>query len=257
MNIPLPLSVAIIAKNEERNIKRCLASLGGIASEIILVYNDCTDKTVEIAEGFGAKCYEKWSGFIDQKNFALSKCARKWILCIDADEALSQELRESILEFIAGGDEYSQVRGACFNRCTFFLGRWVKHGDWYPDRKLGLVLKGAACWGGINPHAKLKLSNSTNKVLLKGDLEHYSFYGIKNLTEKSLTYADDFISQEKINPTKKNGLFIAVLRAVWRFIRCYFLRFGFMDGSVGFIVAFSIAHETLMRHSRLWEATKP
>lgn len=254
MEKSLQLSVSIIAKNEEIGLRRALESLDGIAEEIIVVHNDCTDRTVQVALEFGAKCYEKkWSGFIDQKNFALSKCTQKWILCIDADEALSEELRRSIQEFIVGNDAGSKVSGVCFNRCSFFLGKWIKHGDWYPDRKLGLVQKGTACWVGINPHAKLELINSTSKVLLKGDLEHYSFIGIKNLTEKSIAYADVFISQEKTNSTRKNALGIAVLRATWRFIRCYFLRLGFMDGSVGFIIAFSIAHETLLKHGGKWE----
>jgi glycosyltransferase involved in cell wall biosynthesis len=255
MNLPLPLSVAIIAKNEERNIKRCLASLGGIASEIILVYNDCTDKTVEIAEGFGAKCFEnKWCGYIEQKNFALLKCTQDWVLCLDADEAISQKLLESIVDFISKNEE--GFKGASFNRCTYFLGKWIRHGDWYPDKKCRIVRRGFAYWEGINPHDKLVLSEKGRISYLKGDLHHFSFDSLRDFSGKTLKYSDLYIQNMRTSNSRVPRLIHAVFRACWRFFRSYFIRFGFMDGSAGFIVAFLIAHETLMRHSRLWEARK-
>lgn len=255
MNLPLPLSVAIIAKNEERNIKRCLASLGGIANEIILVYNDCTDKTVEIAKSFGAECFEnEWCGHIEQKNYALHKCTQDWVLFLDADEAISQQLLESIVEFISKNKE--GIKGASFNRCTYFLGKWIRHGDWYPDKKLRVTRRGFSHWEGINPHDKLVLSEKGRIFHLKGDLQHFSFDSLRDFSEKTLHYSDIFIQNMKNTEGKAPRLINAVFRSCWRFIRCYFFRFGFMDGSVGFIIAFSIAQETLIRHSRHWETRK-
>lgn len=255
MNLPLPLSVAIIAKNEERNIKRCLASLGGLASEIILVYNDCTDKTVEIAKSFGAKCFEnEWCGHIEQKNFALLKCTQDWVLCLDADEAISQKLLESIVDFISKNEE--GINGASFNRCTHFLGQWIRHGDWYPDKKLRVIRRGFSHWEGINPHDKLVLSEKGRTFHLKGDLEHFSFDSLREFSEKTLHYSDIYIQNMRKTNSTTPRLIHAVFRACWRFFRSYFLRFGFMDGSAGFIVAFLIANETLTRHCRLWEARK-
>ena len=255
MNLLLPLSVAVIAKNEERNIKRCLASLGGLASEIILVYNDCTDKTVEIAKSFGAKCFEnEWCGHIEQKNFALLKCTQDWVLCIDADEAISQKLLESIVDFISKNEE--GINGASFNRCTHFLGQWIRHGDWYPDKKLRVIRRGFAFWEGINPHDKLVLSDKGRTLHIKGDLQHFSFYSLRDLSENTLHYSDIFIQNMRNTERKAPRLINVVFRACWRFIRCYFIRFGFMDGAVGFIVAFAVANDSLLRHTRTWELHK-
>ncbi len=256
MNIPLPLSVAIIAKNEERNIKRCLTSLSGIASEIVLVYNDCTDKTVEIAQSYGAKCFNnEWRGHIEQKNFALLKCTQEWILCLDADEAISPKLLESIREFIIN-IENNGINGASFNRCTYFLGKWIRHGDWYPDKKCRIVRRGFAHWIGINPHDKLVLCKKGKTSHLKGDLQHFSFDNLRDLCQNTLHYSDIYIQNMRNTESKVPRLINAVFRACWRFLRCYFLRLGFMDGAVGFIVAFAVANDTLIRHSRVWELRK-
>jgi glycosyltransferase involved in cell wall biosynthesis len=248
VNSQLPLSVSIIAKNEANNLRRCLSSLHGIASEIVVVHNDCTDTTVEVAKSFGAKCFDHdWRGHVEQKNIALSKCSNQWILCLDADEALSDRLRDSIVGFLEN-TELSDVNNAVkFNRCSFFLGKWIKHGDWYPDTKVRLVKKNKATWGGINPHDKLSLKNNEHIFKLDGDLEHYSFVGIRDLTQKSIRYSDLFVNY---NADKTFSPGVAVLRALWRFFRCYLLRLGFLDGSVGFIIAFSIAQETLLKHGR-------
>jgi glycosyltransferase involved in cell wall biosynthesis len=250
---PLPLSVAIIAKNEERKIKRCLGSLRDIASEIILVYNDCTDKTVEVAESFGAKCFEnKWCGHIEQKNFALNKCTYSWILCIDADEALSRKLKISIKNFIKNEEKNQQYDGALFNRCSFFLGKWIRHGDWYPDKKIRIVRNGKASWYGKNPHDKIILNDKGKSKLLKGDLLHYSYNNLREIPIKAIAFSDLYIANTK-NAGFQNLFISSVLRPFWRFFRSYILRLGFLDGSAGFVIALSIAYETMLRHGRLWE----
>lgn len=251
MNEPLPLSISIIAKNEAKSLSRCLESVSDLAVEIVVVHNDCTDSTLEVAKSFGAKCFEyDWHGHVEQKNLALSKCTSEWILCLDADEALSDKLKASIVRFIQSNKLYCKYDAAKFNRCSFFMGKWIKHGDWYPDTKLRLIKKGKASWAGINPHDKLSLTDKGRSFKLKGDLEHYSFSGIRDLSQKSLNYSDIFVSQKKYKTHILNSTRVAVLRAIWRFFRCYFLRFGFLDGSVGFIIAFSIAQETLLKHVR-------
>lgn len=248
MNSQLPLSVSIIAKNEANNLRRCLSSLGGIASEIIVVHNDCTDTTVEVAKSFGAKCFEHdWRGHVEQKNIALSKCSNQWILCLDADEALSDKLRDSIGRFIGSAELCGKYHAVKFSRRSFFLGKWINHGDWYPDMKVRLVKKSKATWGGINPHDKLIAKDKRRVFKLDGDLEHYSFAGIRDLTQKSIRYSDIFV-KHKADKTFSPG--VAVFRALWRFFRCYLFRLGFLDGSVGFIIAFSVAQETLLKHGR-------
>ena len=246
------LNVAIIAKNEEENLTRCLSSLDGLSCEIILVYNDCTDNTVHIANHFGATCVEhSWSGYIEQKNFALSCCKQEWILSLDADEALSGELKDSITKFMASDAEKSKFNGASFNRCSYFLGKWIKHGDWYPDTKIRLSRRGSAKWVGNNPHDKLRLDGLC--AFLKGDLHHYSYRTLRCITEKTLLYSDIFLKTHSINSQIKASRTSIVLRPLWRFFRCYFLRLGLLDGYAGFVIAFSTSYEAMLRHGRLWE----
>ncbi|MBT4667237.1 MAG: glycosyltransferase family 2 protein [Opitutae bacterium] len=254
MKDPLPLSVSIIAKNEAENLKRCLESLQGIAKEIILVHNDCTDKTVETGKSFGAKCVENaWQGYIEQKNFALSKCSEDWILSLDADEALSEKLKDSIQAFLRQEKTSENYDGALFCRCSFFLGRWIRHGDWYPDKKVRLVRKGKARWVGTNPHDKMKINGKGACKLLKGDLLHYSYGSLREIPSKAIKYSDLYL-ENQCPPAKPPSLVISgVARPLWRFFRAYVLRFGILDGAAGFIIAFSTAYETMIRHGRQWE----
>ncbi|MDR2436205.1 MAG: glycosyltransferase family 2 protein, partial [Puniceicoccales bacterium] len=183
----LPLSVAVIASNEERNIGRCLRSINDLASEIIVVVNDCHDKTVEIAKSFSAKIYEKpWHGFSYQKNLALEYTSQPWILCLDADEAVDDELHESIVSFIRINDHaYS---GAYFSRRTFFMNCWIKHGDWAPDYNTRLFRKKHGLWSKDRVHEKLNVSGHLKK--LEGHLLHYSFASIESYMKKNMKYAE-------------------------------------------------------------------
>ena len=151
----------------------CLNSVKEIADEIVLVHNDNKDSTVKIAKSYGVKCFEfDWHGHRDQKNISLSKTTNKWVLCLDADEALSRELTVSISEVLKS-EKLNEFDGYYFNRCSFFLGRWIRHGDWYPDRKLRLVKKSEAEWRGASEHDKLFVNGKVKN--LKGDLLHYSY----------------------------------------------------------------------------------
>ena len=248
---PLPLSVSVIASNEEANLERCLRSVDGLAKEIILVHNDCKDRTVEIAESFGAHCFEEtWRGHRDQKNLALDKTSHPWSLCLDADEELSVPLRTSLRTFLENASENAAFDGAYFSRLSFFLGRWIKHGDWYPDHNLRLVRRERGRWSGSREHDKMKVEGRTKK--LSGDLLHYSFPSIRSYLEKTNYYADVFL-QRQLDAGKSWRLRDAALRPFWRFFRTYVLRRGFLDGFPGFFLAFATAFSTLVRHSRLYE----
>ena len=251
MSTKLPLSISVVAKNEERNLQRCLKSIGEIAREIVLIHNDCTDGTVQVAESFEARCIEhSWEGFVEQKNFALSQCSQEWILCLDADESLSDELRESIINFLSLPNKDISCSGASFNRCSYFLGKWIKHGDWYPDKKVRLLRKGKAIWAGENPHGILKLDGRSTS--LRGDLQHFSYECLRQIPEKALHYSDVFLQTHGTNSAKASCL-AAFARPLWRFLRAYILRLGFLDGYAGFFIAFSTAYETMLKHGRLWE----
>jgi len=253
MNNKIPsveLSVSLIASNEEKNIGRCLDSVRSIADEIVVVHNDCSDKTVEIAERYGAKCFEqKWLGHRDQKNVSLEKATKSWVLCIDADEVVSSELKKSIEKILADENPYD-YNGYYFNRCTFFLGRWIKHGDWYPDRKLRLVKKSESEWRGTSEHDKLFVNGKVKH--LDGDLLHYSYPSMKTFVSK-IVYFSDFYLERQIEERGGFKLSNVMFRPIWRFFRAYFLRFGFLDGFPGFFIAVATAFSTFFKHSRIFE----
>ena len=247
----LPLSISVIAKNEATNLRRCLKSLVGLPQEIIVVHNDCTDETVKVAQEFGATCIEQdWLGYRDQKNFSLNQCTMEWILSLDADEALSEQLKKSIETFISSPQLNEQINGASFNRCSFFMGKWIRHGDWYPDKKIRLVRNGHGKWVGGSLHESLDVEGKTR--YLKGDLQHYSYDSIRSFPEKAIKFSDIFLDS-KVSSGARMHPHDAWLRPIWRFFRAYVLRFGFLDGYAGFFIAFSTAYETMLRHGRLWE----
>jgi glycosyltransferase involved in cell wall biosynthesis len=239
------LSVSIIAKNEEKNLRRCLNSLGGIASEIVLVYNDCSDDTLLVGKEFNAKCYEEeWCGYKNQKNLAIKKCSYEWILCLDADEALSIELRNNITNFLSDPCS-SDYNGASFNRCSYFMGKWIRHGEWYPDRKSRLFRAKLGAWSGGDLHEHLAIDGEIHH--LAGDLLHYSYNSILDFPGKMSLYANAF-AQQKMNEGTTVSKMNLLTRPVWRFLRAYILRFGFLDGIPGFVIAMCNSYECLLKY---------
>jgi glycosyltransferase involved in cell wall biosynthesis len=154
----LPISVIMIVSNEAHNIYRSLGSIYGWVEEIVVVFNDCTDGTDRIArETFGARTYEHpWHGFRDQKRIAFDYAQQEWILGLDADEEVSIQLKGSIFNFF-DSQACQQYQGAYFARKTWFLGRWITHGDWYPDHQIRLVQKAFSHYGGTLAHDKIMI----------------------------------------------------------------------------------------------------
>jgi len=248
--MPFPLSLSIVSRNEEANIGRCLASASGLAAEIVVVDSGSTDRTCEIVEGFGGRVvHQSWLGYRDQKNVALSHCVQPWVLALDCDEELSPELRASIEAFFTDGsaDKYA---GAECNRKVWFMGRWIMHGDWYPDRKLRLFLREKSRWAGSPEHDYIELEGRT--LRLKGDLHHFSFPSVNRYIEKINVFADIFLERQKA-AGKKWSLATNLFRPWWRFFRSYFIRRGFLDGFPGFWIAVSIAFSAFVRYSRKYE----
>jgi glycosyltransferase involved in cell wall biosynthesis len=249
-NVKTELSVALIASNEEINLPKCLDSLDGIAEEIILVHNDCIDKTLEVAREYGVKCFEeKWHGHRDQKNIALSKADKPWVLCLDADERISPALLASIQSLLQR-DPADEADGFSFKRKSFFLGRWIRHGDWYPDRKVRLIRNGMGTWKGSREHDKLHVEGKVG--VLEGDLLHFSYPTMNSFISK-IVYFSDIYLQRQLDAGSKWRLSHVLFRPIWRFIRAYFLRFGFLDGFPGLFIAVSTAFAAFFKHSRLYE----
>jgi glycosyltransferase involved in cell wall biosynthesis len=170
----MKLSVVIITFNEERNIERCLLSVQQLADEILVVDSFSKDKTLEICEKYQAKVIQNpFEGHIQQKNFAMQQAQFDWILSLDADEALSEELSKSIAHIKSISKQ--EINLFEMNRLTNYCGAWVKHCGWYPDTKVRLVNRQFAKWGGVNPHDKLEGSKQEKVAFLKGDILHYSY----------------------------------------------------------------------------------
>lgn len=247
----LPVSACIISGAEAHRIARALESIAPWASEIIVVLNaDVQDGTEQIASKYGAKVFrEAWKGFIGQKNSAAEKATQPWLLNLDADETVSPALAAEIAQVV------SQPQAAFaayeFPRCSRYCGRWIRHGDWYPDRVCRLWKKGAARWTGTDPHARLEVNGITGR--LRSDLLHYSNDTIARQIAKIAPYQEDF-ARERVAQGRSAGLFELVIRPGWRFLRAYFIRLGFLDGWQGFYIAALSSFSTLTRYALVREA---
>ncbi|WP_457638846.1 glycosyltransferase family 2 protein [Persephonella sp.] len=243
----LPLSVAFISYNEEKNIKRAIDAVKDIAEEIIVVDSGSTDRTVQIAKKSGAKVFiESWKGFKDQKNSALQKCSKEWILFLDCDEIVSDELKQSIVKVLKN----PQAEGYYINRKTIYLGKPLNYA-WQPDWKLRLVKKSAnPKWEGGEVHEFLTVNGKTEK--LKGFLYHYTYRDIKDHFTKVINYS--YLAAVDMHKKGKQFRFHKlILNPVASFIREYFLKKGFLDGIRGFIVAVSATLYSFLKYIYLWE----
>ena len=247
----LPLSVCMISGAEAHRIGRALESVAHWAGEILVVLNqEVADGTEEVALRHGAKVFrEPWKGFVGQKQSATEKATQPWLLNLDADEvvppALAQEIASVIL---APGAPYAAYE---FPRCTFYCGRWIRHGDWYPDRVLRLWRRGAARWTGQDPHAHLEVSGTVGR--LRSDLLHQSNESIARQIAKITPYQTQFV-QARLARGGSAGFFKLAVRPGWRFLRAYFLRLGFLDGWQGFYIAALSSFSPLTRYALVREA---
>lgn len=251
MDLPLPLSLSLIACNEEANLRRCLQSAAGLAREIVVVDSGSKDRTLDIAREFGARIqHQDWLGHRDQKNVALQLCSQPWVLALDCDEELSDTLRASLIAFFAEGDD-QRFTGAEMARKVYFLGRWITHGDWYPDRKIRLFRRDAGRWGGSPEHDRVELNQGAVKRLA-GDLHHYSFRDMRHYISKINGFADVFLERQK-EAGESWSLPATLFRPWWRFFRAYVLRRGFLDGFPGLWIAVATAFFAFVRYSRKYE----
>jgi glycosyltransferase involved in cell wall biosynthesis len=226
------ISACIISYNEEKKIEDCLLSLQGIADEIVVVDSLSQDATVEIARRYTDKVFDQpFLGHIEQKNLAVSKASHDWILSLDCDERLSEELRASILEVKERLDEYDAYRMA---RRTFYVYRWLNH-CWYPDKKVRLFDRRGARWGGVNPHDRVEVDGD-RIYELSGDILHYSFDSISAHIQ-TLDKFTEIGAQEIIRRGKRVTLLSPFSHATWTFLRMYVIRGGFRDGFAGLVAS--------------------
>ncbi len=245
MTEKLPLSVAIITYNEEDDLPKTLDSIKDIAYEIIVVDSHSTDKTREVAKSFGAKVYEEdWKGFGEQKNSAIDKCTQPWILSLDADEVVSDELKKSLVEALRN-PKYD-----CYevNRKNFYVGKFIEH-IWYPEWRTRLFKKGKAKFEG-EIHETLKCKGKKGR--LKGFLYHYPYKDLQEHYTKSIKYAK-LSAEVEFKKGKKFKIYQLFLNPFWAFFKMYFLKKGFLDGIRGLSIAKSNSYAKFLKYLFLWE----
>jgi glycosyltransferase involved in cell wall biosynthesis len=245
----MPLSVAIITFNEERNISRCLESVQTIADEIIVVDSFSKDRTEEICRRYPVQFIQHpFAGHIEQKNYALEQTSYDYVLSLDADEALSPALQESILREKQKNFPSDAYR---MNRCTNYCGQFIRHGLWYPDRKIRLINKHKGHWGGINPHDKIEMNPGSTITRLPGDILHYSYNSIREHTEQNELFST-ISADALLKLGKKTNLLKIIIHPFWAFFSGYILRLGFLDGYYGWVIAKKIFTLTYLKHSKLY-----
>ena len=251
--VKLPISVSMISGAEAPRIGRALESVAGWTSEIIVVLNaEVRDGTDAVARQFGAQVIpEPWKGFVAQKASAARKATQEWVLGLDADEALSPALRQELEALFSDRHALEQFAAYSFPRLTLFCGRWIRHGEWYPDRTIRLWRRDSAEWGGIDPHAKLAVRGKVGK--LRGDLLHYHAGSIGDQIAKITAYSEDFL-RDALRRQRRTTWFDLACRPAWRFLRGYVFRLGFLDGWQGYAIARMVALETFLRYAKVHEA---
>lgn len=255
-SLGVKISIALITLNEEVNLPRTLESVRPVVrdgrGEIIVLDSGSSDRTLEIAHSFGAKIFaEPWKGFAAQKNSAMEKASGDWVLQLDADEALEAELAEEMISAIQG--EQSLV-GFWLPRKNFFLGRWIKHGGFYPDPKLRLIRRGAGKFEEYGAHPTINLKGPTGRF--KHALIHNAYPTLRGYIDHMNSYS---CAGAEVVVAKGDGGFSLtniVLRPTLTFVYNYFFRLGFLDGREGFLLHLYHAVYVSWKYAKAWDISK-
>lgn len=248
----MKITATIITFNEQTNIKQACESVAW-ADEIIVVDSESTDATRQIAQEAGATVLvNRWPGFAAQKQYAVDHARHEWVFSLDADERVSDELRESILA-LRGGDESKLADGFCVSRRTFYQDRWIKGGGWYPDKQLRLFLKTKGRWKQRHIHESVTMEESARIEELKGDLLHYTVrdaaHHHKMIGERYAPLA----ARQMFEEGRRTSTFAVASAGPAAFMRSYVLKAGFRDGFAGLTIASFAAHHAFLKHLMLWE----
>jgi glycosyltransferase involved in cell wall biosynthesis len=241
------ITAVLITLNEGRNLANALASLKPVADEIIVVDSYSTDNTIEIAKSFGARVYtHTFEGFIKQKKIATDYAGNNWILSIDADEVLTPELQQSILN-AKENPRYDAYR---ISRITNFCGKWIKHCGWYPDRIVRLFDKTKGDWQGGTVHEHWEPTTPSTIGLLNGLMQHYSFSTIADYTRKIEKYSE-LGARDAVARGKDRSLLHIWLVPKWNFFTSYILRLGILDGYYGYLICKLSAYESFLKYTKI------
>jgi glycosyltransferase involved in cell wall biosynthesis len=246
------ISAVIMTLNEERNIERCLLSLKGIADEIVVVDSFSTDRTEEICLNFNVRfSRHPFDGYIEQRQYSVSLAKSDYILVIDADEALSDVLRDEILKV----KENWVFDGYAFNRLNSYCGQWIRHCGWYPDRKLRLFDRRKASVKGGNPHDEIVMNPGVPVMRLRGDILHFTYLSVEEHIHQINRFTE-IQARERFLKGRKANILELILSPWYKFIRHYFIQLGFLDGYFGYLICRNMAYSTFLKHAKLKAMTK-
>ncbi len=250
------LSIVLITQNEERNLPRTLESVmplvGDGKGEIIVVDSGSTDRTIEIAQSYGAKIFvEAWKGFAAQKNSAMEKASMDWVLQLDADEALEPELASEMEAALQAG---SALKGFWIPRKNFFLGRWIRHGGFYPDPKLRLVRRGAGRFEEYGAHPTIKLDGPTGR--LSYALLHNAYPTLRGYIDHMNSYSSLGAEVAAAKGHRSFSIANIVIRPLLTFIYNYFIRLGLLDGREGLLLHLYHSVYVSWKYAEAWELAR-
>jgi len=240
----MKISAAIIALNEERNVSRVIESLR-CCDEILVVDSGSTDRTMEIAAKLGARVVESpWRGYAGQKNFAAEQCENDWILSLDADESVSEALEAEIWQIKKNGAEYDAYT---MPRLAQYLGSWILHSGWYPDRKVRLFDRRKAHWEGKFVHESVVVNGRIGH--LESNILHFT---CSSLSEhlKTMDRYTTLAAEQIIDEKRKVGLAQLLLDPPWTFVRAYVFKRGFLDGAEGLAIAYMAAFYSFLKYAK-------
>lgn len=240
------LSAVIITLNEERNIERCVQAARVVADEIIVVDSFSTDATRQICESLGIRFIQRhWDGYASQKNFGSNEASNDWIISLDADEVLDEELQRSIIQAKNGEKWCYKV-----NRLTNYCGNWIKHCGWYPEYRARLYDRRKARWDGEYLHERLISDESEPAMALRGNLLHYSYPNLESHVEKLSRYS--VLGAQRLKHAGRRFRYADLLfRPPSKFVRMYILERGFLDGFGGFCLCVLSAYGTFLKYAYL------
>ena len=248
----ISISAVIITKNEEKNIDRCLDSLTGIADEIIVIDSYSEDNTPKICtERKVLFIQTKWMGYSETKNYANSFAKSAYILSLDADEALSEELRAELIKMKSKGFEKEAYR---IKRLTNYCGKWIYHCGWYPDWKLRLWKNGKGEWKG-EIHEKIELPGSVSAGKLKSDILHYSYYSINEHIRQMISFTD-LMAKDYFQKNVQIGIGKLIISPTVKFFKSYFLLGGVRDGFYGLVICTLSSVATFLKYAKTIQLKK-